>query len=227
MLTVSLAYTLRKPDADHWGVRLTLPASVALGSFDLYDPDLDSLDDIRLAAWSLLPGAEVVIPLAPHWRMNPFANFGWAKERETGAGANVYQAGVSTMYAVQAVRYPELEIGGKYVYAGFRSDNTDSEPISLAALGIAAGFPTAWTLVNGRQAIVGVHWIGTRYFTDIRFRLPGFGYTEIHSEYELGLTFGLRPAVKILGVPFDRIGLGYVAASDGLRGIRLVTKFPF
>jgi hypothetical protein len=31
----------------------------------------------------------------------------------------------------------------------------------------------------------------------------------------------------VLGVPFDRIGIGYIRASNGLRGIRVVTEFPF
>jgi hypothetical protein len=227
VLALPFSYTLREPDAGHWGVRLTLPVSTALGNFDLYDPDLGQIKDIHLAAWSVLPGAEAEIPLGPHWRVNPFANIGWAKERETGAGAAVYQAGVSTLYALQAIRYPEIEIGGKYIYAGYRSSGDDSTPISLVSLGIATTFPTAWTLANGRQANLGLYWIGTRYLIDLRFRRPRPGYTVIHGEYELGATFGLRPAVKILGVSFDRIGLGYVIAHDDLRGIRLVTEFGF
>jgi hypothetical protein len=33
--------------------------------------------------------------------------------------------------------------------------------------------------------------------------------------------------VKILGVKFDHVGLGYVVTNDSLRGIRLTTEFPF
>jgi|MudIll2142460700_1097286.scaffolds.fasta_scaffold00870_4 hypothetical protein len=227
VLTLPLGYTLREPDAEHWGIRLTLPASLALGSFDLYNPALDQIDDINLAAWSVLPGLELTIPLAPHWRVNPFANVGWAQERETRGGAALYQAGVSTLYAVPEITYPEIAIGARYLYAGYRSEGADSEPISMAALGLGATFPTSWTLAHGRQVNVGLHWIGRNYFSDLRFRLPAFGYTEIHGEHEIGVVLGLRPAVKVLGVPFNRIGFSYVMANNGLRGVRLVTEFPF
>jgi hypothetical protein len=220
-------YTLREPTETDWGWRLTLPVTIAAGNFDLYDPDISQIGDIRLAALSALPGLEFIYPIRPHWRVNSFANVGRAWEFETKAGATVYQAGISTHYRMPAMKFPEVELGAKYIYAGFTSDSTDSTPVSLVALGLATTFPTTWTLENGRQATVGLYWIGTSYLTDIRFQLPEFGYTEIHSEQELGVTFGLRPAVKILGVKFDHVGLGYVVTNDSLRGIRLTTEFPF
>lgn len=220
-------YTLREPSETDWGWRLTLPVTFAAGNFDLYNPDISQIDDIQLAAVSAMPGLELIIPIKPHWRLNSFANVGRAWEFETKAGANLYQVGMSTHYRVPSLVYPEVELGAKYIYAGYTSDGTDSTPISLVALGIATTFPTAWTLENGRQAHFGFYWIGISYLTDIRFQLPNFGYTEIHGEQELGVAFGLRPAVKVLGVPFNHIGLGYVVSSNGLRGVRLSTEFPF
>jgi hypothetical protein len=82
-------------------------------------------------------------------------------------------------------------------------------------------------MADGRQVHIGLHWIGTSYLTNVRFRLPDFGYTEVQGEYEVGVTLGLQPMVTVLGMSFDRIGLGYVVTSSDLRGIRLVTDFPF
>jgi len=220
-------YTMREPNEIDWGWQVTLPVTTALGNFDLYDPDLGQIDNIRLAAVSVMPGFEFIIPIKPHWRLSSFANIGKAWELETQTSATLYQAGVSTRYDLATVRYPEIAIGGKYVYAGYRTPGDDSTPISLIALGIDATIPTTWTLASGRQVKIGLHWIGASYITDIRFKLPEFGYTGIHGEHELGITFGLRPAVKFLGASLDRIGFGYVVASNGLRGIRLVTEFPF
>jgi len=141
VLTLPLGYTLREPDAEHWGIRLTLPASLALGSFDLYNPALDQIDDINLAAWSVLPGSSSRSAGTALAR-EPFANVGWAQERETRGGAALYQAGVSTLYAVPEIAYPEIAIGARYLYAGYRSEGADSEPISMAALGLGATFPT-------------------------------------------------------------------------------------
>jgi hypothetical protein len=220
-------YTVREPSGTDWGWRVTVPVTTAFGNFNLYDPDLGQLDKIHLAALSVMPGLELVIPIQPHWRLSSFANIGRAWEFDSKAGATVYHAGVSTRYDWAAVRIPEFALGIKYVYAGYRSSGTDSTPISLVALGVDTTIPTSWMLENGRQVKIGLHWIGTSYISDIRFKLPEFGYTEIHGEHEFGITFGLRPAVKFLGASLDRIGLGYVLANDGLRGIRLVTEFPF
>jgi len=220
-------YTIREPSETDWGWRVTLPVTTAFGNFNLYDPDIGQVDKIQLAAMSVMPGLEFVIPIKPHWRLGSFANIGRAWELETKADATVYQAGVSTRYDLAALRYPEIALGVKYVYAGYRTSGADSTPISLFALGVDATIPTTWTLANGRQMKIGLHWIGTSYISEIRFKLPEFGYTEIHGEHEFGVTFGLRPAVKFLGASFDRIGLGYVVANNGLRGIRLVTEFPF
>ena len=44
---------------------------------------------------------------------------------------------------------------------------------------------------------------------------------------ELALTLRTRKPFELLGVPFDRIGLGYRQGSDGLKGVRLVASFPF
>jgi hypothetical protein len=37
----------------------------------------------------------------------------------------------------------------------------------------------------------------------------------------------VRNPHEILGVSFDRIGLGYRQGLDGLKGVRLVASFPF
>jgi hypothetical protein len=204
-----------------------MPTSVALGNFDLYDPNLGAVSDIQLAAWSALPGIEALIALSPSWRVTPFANYGSAKETETLAAATVYQAGISTRHEVRSIHYPEIEIGGKYVYAGYRTSDNYSTPVTLMSFGISTVFPTNWRLGNGRQVNIGAHWIDTYYLSDISFRLPEQGYADIQKEQELGLTFGLRPGITFLDTTFDRIGLGYVVSSNGLRGIRLVTSFEF
>jgi hypothetical protein len=227
VLALPLGYTLIEPDDSHWGLRLTVPMSVAFGNFDFYNPELRQIESIRLAAASVMPGFEVDIPLQPNWRLDTFANAGRAWETESGTAAKVYQAGMSTHYKILSLENPAVELGAKYIYAGYTANGADSTPVSLASMGIAASFPISWTLKDGHQTNIGVHWIGTSYLTDVRFQRPGITFTEIHGEQQFGLTLGLRPAVKFLGMSFDRIGLGYVVADNGLYGIRLVTDFPF
>ena len=220
-------YTLREPSENHWGWRVTVPITAAVGNFDLYNPDFGQIDRIQLAAMGIMPGIELVVPLRQHWRYSLFANIGRAWEFESKAGATIYQAGMSTHYRVPTMHDPDFELGAKYIYAGYTSNGTDSAPVSLASVGFASSLPLPWTLSTGRQTRLGIHMIGTSYLTNIRFQLPEFGYTEIHGELAAGVTLGLRPALNILGTTWDRVGLSYVRGSNGLRGIRLVTDFPF
>jgi len=219
-------FTMREPTETEWGWRLTAPVVAALGNFNLYDPEFGQFNRIHLAAASVMPGAELVMPLQPHWRLNGFANIGRAWEFQTGANATIYRAGLSTHYRFQSLRDPDLEIGAKYTYAGYRANGQYTEPISVASLGIASSMPLPWSVSKGRQTRLALHLIGTSYLTEVRFRLP-IGYTELYSELESGLSLIASPGFDVLGASFDRIGLSYVMGNNGLRGVRLVTEFPF
>lgn len=74
---------------------------------------------------------------------------------------------------------------------------------------------------------IGIRLIATSYVTDLEFLAGDFTAREVHQEYEAALTFGLRPAAELSGTSFDRIGLSCVIGKDGVRGVRLVTDFPF
>jgi hypothetical protein len=49
----------------------------------------------------------------------------------------------------------------------------------------------------------------------------------VSHEGQIALTLGVRREFEVLGIGFDRIGIGYLRGSNGLRGVRLVGSFPF
>jgi hypothetical protein len=220
-------YTMREVDDTNWGWKLTLPVTAAVGNFNLSDPDFGQINKIQLSAMSIMPGAEMEIPLYPHWHLSLFANAGRALEFDTKVSAVIYQAGVSTHYKVPRLSDPDVEVGAKYIYAGYTAAGADNTPVSLVSIGIASSIPLFWTVSEGRQTRLGLQIVATDYISDIVFDLPHVGYTVIHGELATGLTLGVRPALNILGAKLDRIGLSYVVGTDNLRGIRLVTVFPF
>ena len=59
-------YTMREANETDWGWRLTAPVTIAAGNFDLYNPDISQIDDIRLAALSVMPGLEFIYPIRPY-----------------------------------------------------------------------------------------------------------------------------------------------------------------
>jgi hypothetical protein len=116
-------------------------------------------------------------------------------------------------------------LGGKLVYAGYQSGGERSI-LGALAIGGDLGFPLAME-ISGRQAILGTTLIGTVYFNNLDFLMPGSPREEVSHEVEVALTLGARRPFEVLGIGFDRFGLGYRWGSDGLRGVRLVGSFPF
>jgi hypothetical protein len=227
VLTIPVSYTVREPSDAHWGLRLTLPVSAALANFDLYRPDPGSIEDVDVAALSLLPGAELRIPIGENWRVHPFANVGRGRELNNDVAATIYQLGVSTVYDVSLWHWPEVALGVKAIYAGYRVSGTETTPIARVSLGVSTLFPLDAKIDATYHSNIGIQLITTSYVTDLKFRVGDFTLREIQQEYEAALTFGVRPAIRLFGKTFDRIGLSYVVGNDGLHGVRLVTEFPF
>lgn len=216
------AYTIRKATDEQWGIKFLLPVSAALAEFDLTDLDLGR---VSTAGLSVVPGVEVEIPLSPAWTVRPFVNVGAGWEFQRDSSALIYSVGASTAWRRPLGNDLLAALGGKLVYAGYKSGNEQS---TLAALSLGGdlGFPLQMEL-SGRQAILGTQLIGTAYFNDLEFLLPKSGAKEVSQEVEVALTLGVRRPLEIWGVGFDRMGLGYRWGSNGLRGVKLVGSFPF
>jgi hypothetical protein len=217
-----LAYTARPANEEQWGFKLTLPVSVALAEFDLTDLDLGN---VTTAGLSVLPGIEVEIPLSAAWTVRPFVNVGGGWEFQRDSSALIYAIGATAAWHRPVGENLLLGFGSKLVYAGYKS-GSESSTLAALSLGGDLGFPLEME-ISGRQAILGTQLIGTVYFNELQFLMPGSGVQEVSKELEAALTLGVRRPLEILGVSFDRIGLGYRRGSNGLRGLRLVGSFPF
>lgn len=223
VLTVPITYTLRPPSEETWGIRLTFPVTAALVNF--HYQEFDFLDT-RVAGMSVLPGVEVLMALEPHWMVRPFVGLGYGTEFEAESGATIYQAGITTAYRVPDLDYPRVSIGARLIYAGYVSDDGGGLPLSGFSLGIGTAWPLDQTW-DGHRLAFGLQLVGTSYFDDLEFLVPGSGVRKIRSEYEIGASLNLDPPLTLLGAGFDRLGLAYRRGSGGLQGIRLITEFPF
>lgn len=222
VLRLPFAHSFRHATDEQWGLRLTVPVSAAFADFDLRDFDLGR---VSTAGVSIVPGIEAEIPLSARWAVKPFANLGMGREFQRDSSALIYSAGATTIYRWPADDDLRSAVGGKLVYAGYQSGGEKS---ILGALSIGGdlGFPLNME-ISGRQAILGGQLIGTVYFNDLDFLMPGSGTKEVSAEAEVALTLGVRRPFEVLGVGFDRVGFGYRRGSNGLRGVRLVGSFPF
>ena len=222
VLRLPFAYTFRKATEEQWGVKLILPVTAAFAQFDLRDFDLGN---VSTSGMTIVPGVEFEVPMSPSWTIRPFLSAGWGREFQRDSSAFIHAVGVSTLYRQPLGENVLSALGGKFVHAGYRSGDVKS---TLAALSLGGdlGFPLKME-ISGRQAVLGTQLIGTVYFNDLDMLLPASGTKEISYEAEIALTFGVRRAFEVLGIGFDRVGIGYRKGSNGLRGVRLVGSFPF
>jgi hypothetical protein len=222
VIRVPLRYELRPASAGRWGIRLTLPVSLALAQFDLEDFNLGK---VRAQGLSVLPGIELEIPLREDWVLRPYANLGGGWEFESEGSSTIFVLGATTAHTRPVFEASRLALGGRFAYAGYeaRSESSQLVQVSLGGeLAVPAGFAIA-----ERAALVAFQLIGTAYVKELEFLLPSTGTRQVAYEAELGVALGVRQPFEILGVSFDRIGLAYRAGDNGLRGVRLVASFPF
>jgi len=223
VLSVPISYTLRPPSEKRWGVNLTVPVTAALANFHYQDLDFA---DTTVAGMSILPGLEWIIPLRPYWMLRPFIGVGYGTEFQGDSSATIYQVGLTTAYRVPGLENPRTSVGMKLIYAGYVSNDGGGLPLSGLSLGVGTAFPFDWVW-DGHKTFFGLQVVGTTYFNDLEFLVPGSGINEIRNEYEIGVSINADPAINVFGATLDRLGLGYRRGSGGLRGIHLVTEFPF
>lgn len=221
-IRVPLRYDLRAASAEHWGIRLTLPVTVALAEFDL---EHFNLGKVRAHGMTVLPGIELEIPLRADWWLRPFANLGGGWEFASNSSATIFSLGATTLHTRPAFEASRLALGGRLAYAGYSAGSEASQLVQFSVggeLAVPAGFE-----LYGRAALFAIQLTGTVYFKELEFLLPSSGIEEVTRELELGVALGVWRPFEVLGVTFDRIGLAYRVGDNDLRGVRLVASFPF
>ena len=219
---VPLRYELRPASAQQWGIRLTLPVTVAFAEFDLENFNLGK---VRAQGLSVLPGLELEIPLAENWWLRPYANLGGGWEFESGQSSTIFSLGATTRYTRPAFEASQLALGARAAYAGY-SAGSESSQLAQLSLGMELAVPAGFAIAE-RPALVAFQLSGTVYVKELEFLLPSTGTQQVSREAELGIALGVWRPFEVLGVSFDRIGLAYRAGDNGLRGVRLVASFPF
>jgi hypothetical protein len=222
VLRVPLRYELRPASAERWGIRFTLPVTLAVAEFDLGDFNLGK---VRAQGLTALPGIELDIPLRPDWSLRPFANLGAGWEFESGHSATIFSLGATTLHTRPVGEASRLALGGRLAYAGY-SAGAEASQLAQFSLGGELAVPLGFAIAE-RAALIAFQLIGTVYLKELEFLLPSTGTEEVTREVELGVALGVGRPFELLGITFDRIGLAYRTGNNDLRGVRLVASFPF
>ena len=91
------SYELRSTDDSDFGIRLTLPVSFGFFDFELQDVANGAIPT-HVDALSFVPGITLSFEAQPDWLLEPYVEAGISRARDVNADAEVYAAGIASLY---------------------------------------------------------------------------------------------------------------------------------
>lgn len=217
-------YNPRKASKDKAGFRFRLPVTIGFLDFDLPEA-IDSNLPSKIETLTFVPGIQYIYPVNNYWSLSPFLDFGFGYDFETDNSAYVYGAGVNSLFVFRYTSF-NLEIYNEFLFAGNTTEISDvRNEFSRFQTGINFQFPLkrkAWD----RDSAISVYYLNYLYFNRLEFLRYLDDPIEVAVQNEVGLTFDTSPDMKLVGIPFSRIGLGY-RFGNNVNVIRLVFGIPF
>lgn len=219
--SLPLSYTFRKSGEERAGWRLTFPMTFGFYNFDPEDV-LSSNLGVNVATFSLVPGAEFLVPVREHWLLKPFAEAGYVWDRAGDADATIYSAGLWSRFDFKGGGF-DMVLGNGLTYAVVDPSGPESRDAMVA---VEAAFTAnhLFGRTGQGQADYEPYFVGRVYFGGEAHPLPS-GEANTVVQYEVGMTFGSRGPMKLWKIPLPRVGVGYVFGHD-LAALRIVFGTP-
>lgn len=221
---VPVSRRIREPTSNRPGINLLLPALV--GFYDYGHDKIFKADAPGDAATlSFVPGVEFEYVMNERWRLKPYGQAGIGRDLKNNENALIYVGGINSHYKIPAQGKWRFALGNMLAITGFDPDDGDSQSTGILGAGIDMVYP--WGLhLFGKETNLANYLIYYLYLDNPRFEQGVDRSKSISDEFEWGLALDFKKPRSIMGIEFDRIGLGF-RYGDNIKGIRLVTKFPF
>lgn len=221
---IPFSYEFETAASDKW--QITLRAPVTLGFYDFKASDiLDSGLPDEATTFSFVPGIEALYPVKNNWLLGPFLDAGLAKNLETDDTNTIYGVGVASIYEHKKDR-KTLTIANRLLYARDEgSDIEQADDFSSFETVLDLRFPSTLT---EREYVFdfSLYYANYRYFGNLDFIRPSKRPVEVVIQNEIGITFGLKHAVKWQYLNIPRVGIGY-RFGDDLSIIRIIIGSTF
>lgn len=218
-----LSYKFRDSEEGRAGWRLTVPMTFGFFNFDSEDVLNSNLGE-NVATFSLVPGAEILVPVREHWLLKPFAEAGYVWDRGGDADAAIYTAGLRSRFDFTGGGF-DMVLGNGLTYALVDPSGSASRDAMVA---LEAAFTASHLFgpagQGPSQADYEPYFVGRAYFGGEDQPLLGEKSNTL-VQYEVGMTFGSRDPMKVWKIPLPRIGVGYVFGQD-LAALRIVFGAP-
>ncbi len=216
-----LSHTLQSADDAGPGIRLTLPVTFGFFDFELQDIEDDGLPT-QVDSLSFVPGLRFDFEVAPGWTLEPYAEAGIARADDANAHANVYAAGVASLYEFDGQGFDWL-LRNDLTWAGVDVRGTSGQDRFVRLQTVL----TASRSFGQRSSADCFLYALNEYYADQPGGPIDSALQEGNSmQYELGVTFGWRETRRVWKIPLPRIGIGYRFGSN-LDVVRVVIGAPY
>lgn len=176
----------------------------------------------NVGTFSLVPGAEFLVHVSPHWLLKPFAEAGYLWSQGGDADAAIYSAGLRSRVDGTAGRFDW--VAGAGLTWALVDPKAPAGRDSMVALEAAFTANHLFSHNGQAQADFEPYFVTRVYYGDDEHPLEGSGPDTL-VQYEAGITFGSRGAMKLWKIPLPRLGVGYVVGHD-LAALRIVLGTP-
>jgi len=217
-------YTLPAGKESRTTVRLTLPLMLGFLDFKPRDVADNGLPE-RIDSLSLVPGIAFDVAVNDNWKLEPFAEAGFARDRSSELDQRVYALGLRSRYALGAAS-ADWELYNELVHVVVGQHDPDStDDFTRFRVGLTARRPVGAVVADRQPDLLGYGLV--ELFTDPPAGpADGERGTDHPVQYELGFTLGTTERIRVWGIPLPRIGFGY-RFGDGLSVYRIVFGSPY
>jgi hypothetical protein len=227
MLTIPISITQHRENEDDNDYGLKWYAPVTIGYDQISDTNwLDQLLTEELVTLSIVPGAQLTIPLSDNWLIRTFGQAGIGQDFVSDETFALATLGVGVLGTWKYDSGWEVRWGGAFRYAAeyqFKSNNENGFALMEAGVDVRrdTGFSVMENKINAgayyRLQSFQPEWTLGEYLID---------RSDIHEVHELGISMGLAKPRKEFGVRVTRVRVGYKKGS-GVKGWTFGTEFPF
>jgi hypothetical protein len=221
-----LSNTLHDFPRDGWSLKLLMPVQFGVYNFDAdFQGRHISLTQQSL---SVVPGAELQIPITDNFDVKPFAQFGLGHSFGAGDGnpdAWIYLAGVRSLAQWRVGEYT-VSVGDGVVFAGDQpiGSGFTERYVSLQVAGEIRR-PVGFTIGSWRPDL-GIYAAEYYYPSPLSFSRFLRDPLHISNQNEVGFSIGSADPMMLLRLANPRIGAG-VVFGGGLTVYHVNFGFPF
>lgn len=224
VVRVPLSRTMRKPAQERPGIKWLLPALTGFYDYD-YDDALKGSAPGHAATMSFVPGLEFEYVMNERWRLKPYGQIGLGRDLKNNENALIYVGGANSHYQLPGLGKWRFALGNTITYTGFNPDDQAAQ--SMGILGAGLDIIYSWNLrLFEKQTNLANSLIYYWYLDNPDFEQRNNRSQSVNGEFEWSLAVNFAKPYDIMGIKIDRIGAGF-RYGNNIKGIRLVTKFPF